>query len=213
MSYLCLDTSASYVRVAYVDKHQIFQKFLELHSGHGEKVLLLMETFFQKELLSLTKIFVIVGPGSFTGIRVGLSIAKTLSYVLKIPCVGLSSCSYYFLNAWHSDQLSCPYAVTLMDSRRQSFFVQIFDTTNPKNNQNIQDVRPSDLWLYLEKQKNISPKDCLFLGDALGLIPLVDPLHTFSLVPDFSFLLNQKWDVSSHFQEPSPQYIAPSVFQ
>lgn len=43
----------------------------------------------------LDKIFVTVGPGSFTGTRVGLTIAKTVAWTLKLPVVPISTLELY----------------------------------------------------------------------------------------------------------------------
>ena len=53
----------------------------------------LAEAFDKAELKpqDIDKIFAVTGPGSFTGIRVGLTVAKTMAYTLNIPIVPISS--------------------------------------------------------------------------------------------------------------------------
>jgi len=49
---------------------------------------------FKLKIKALKGIIVTVGPGSFTGIRIGLTLANTLGYLLKIPVVGLKTSEF-----------------------------------------------------------------------------------------------------------------------
>lgn len=67
------------------EKYKIEQK---LDKQKAQIVLLLIEKILEKKkikLTDITEIQVTPGPGSFTGIRVGLTVANTLAYLLKIP--------------------------------------------------------------------------------------------------------------------------------
>ena len=63
----------------------------------------------------LTAIGVIVGPGSFTGIRMGIAYAKGLAVGLNIPVVGINACELYLA--------ATPDAFVAIDSGRSDFFV------------------------------------------------------------------------------------------
>lgn len=67
------------------------------------------------ELKKLDAITVNCGPGSFTGIRVAMSIAKVMAGELEIPLIGLNT-AQILLNAYDRD-------ILLMDARRDMFFV------------------------------------------------------------------------------------------
>ncbi len=67
------------------------------------------------ELKKLDAIAVNCGPGSFTGIRVAMSIAKVMAGELEIPLIGLNT-AQILLNAYDRD-------ILLMDARRDMFFV------------------------------------------------------------------------------------------
>lgn len=63
----------------------------EVGRDRAQMVLPLIERLFKKHTITLqeiTEISVNVGPGSFTGLRVGVSIANTLGYTLQIPVNG-----------------------------------------------------------------------------------------------------------------------------
>ena len=86
----------------------------------------LMHSLFQRagiQSADLKCVTVAVGPGSFTGLRVGLSLAKGLCYSLKRPLIGVSS-----LEAMASQ---IPYSkyqiVPLLDSRKGEYFTALFN--------------------------------------------------------------------------------------
>lgn len=67
------------------------------------------------ELSNLNAITVNCGPGSFTGIRVAMSIAKIMAGELNLPLIGLNT-SEILLNAFNKD-------ILLMDARRDMYFI------------------------------------------------------------------------------------------
>ena len=85
---LSIDTSNNKKAIIELDG----EKF-EIESGFGssQQVLPLIEKILQKKgsrLSDLTEIKVNTGPGSFTGLKVGVTIANTLGYLLGIPVNG-----------------------------------------------------------------------------------------------------------------------------
>lgn len=69
-------------------------------NDEAEKLMPLIDQTLRDQKLNyndLTRIAVITGPGSFTGLRVGLSTANTLAHLLKIPIVPITTFQY-----WHS---------------------------------------------------------------------------------------------------------------
>jgi len=66
----------------------------EIGRGHAERLLPLINELLEEteiEFAALTRIAVCTGPGTFTGLRIGLSVARGLALSLGIPCVGLTS--------------------------------------------------------------------------------------------------------------------------
>ncbi|MCE5286442.1 MAG: tRNA (adenosine(37)-N6)-threonylcarbamoyltransferase complex dimerization subunit type 1 TsaB [Pelosinus sp.] len=93
MLILALDTATLVSSVALVEDNKLIAELtLQTKKNHSE---LLMPNI--KELLSiaeksrtdLTAIAVSIGPGSFTGLRIGLATAKALAYALSIPIIGI----------------------------------------------------------------------------------------------------------------------------
>lgn len=81
-----------YLEFALVDKGKVF--FLKQKVGikQSEKALELLDKFLKEKKLKLKdlkKIVVNRGPGSFTSVRLGIVLANTLSFGLKIPLAGI----------------------------------------------------------------------------------------------------------------------------
>jgi tRNA threonylcarbamoyladenosine biosynthesis protein TsaB len=99
MRLLCIETSSSRgsLSLCEIIDHQIKdlrESFWENQGSHSEVISIRFEELLKQKawiLKDLTHIAVGIGPGSFTGIRVGLNFAKTLAYGLKLPLLGLDS--------------------------------------------------------------------------------------------------------------------------
>lgn len=95
MKYLLIDSATATLVVAIVIDEQIKYLFNEVTGKDMSSTIMMKiaEAFKEAQLKpqDLDKIFVTTGPGSFTGIRVGLTVAKTMAWALKIPIVPLSS--------------------------------------------------------------------------------------------------------------------------
>lgn len=95
MKILCIDTSSKLCSVAILEDTTLINK-LELDNGltHSETLMPLIKELLEKNNLSLNDINLLVsdiGPGSFTGIRIGVATCKAFSDSLNIPCVGICS--------------------------------------------------------------------------------------------------------------------------
>lgn len=95
MTVLAIDTSNTALGVALLEGDKVLGEYItNLKKNHSVRIMpaiqLLMKDC-EKVPGDLTKIVVAKGPGSYTGIRIGVTIAKTLAWSLKIPLVGVSS--------------------------------------------------------------------------------------------------------------------------
>lgn len=92
MINLCVDTSEIYTaKVAVEIDGKRFEKTSESRIMKSQMVLPLIETLLSEHNLKLsdiTEIVVATGPGSFTGLRVGATVANALGYLLNIPVNG-----------------------------------------------------------------------------------------------------------------------------
>lgn len=94
MNVLSIETSSRTVSVAYIDgETHLIERFLK--QGHPSGGLLpLIDSVLKecKRRINDVDLFVVdTGPGSFTGIRVGISTVSGISYALSMPAIGVSS--------------------------------------------------------------------------------------------------------------------------
>lgn len=80
----------------------------------------------EKKISDVTLIAVVNGPGSFTGLRIGVSCAKALSYTLDIPAIGISTLDYLAKSTCIKDIIICP----IIDARNKQVYYSIYDGTN-----------------------------------------------------------------------------------
>lgn len=95
MKYLFVDSATSVLVVAIIIDNEIKYIFNE-DTGKDMSVMVMpkiKEAFESCNIKpkDIDKIFAVTGPGSFTGIRVGLTVMKTMAWTLKIPVVPISS--------------------------------------------------------------------------------------------------------------------------
>lgn len=95
MKVLCIDTSSNLCSVAILENTTLVNK-IELNNGltHSETLMPIINMLLEECNLSLSNIDLLVcdiGPGSFTGIRIGIATVKAFSDALDIPCIGIDS--------------------------------------------------------------------------------------------------------------------------
>jgi tRNA threonylcarbamoyladenosine biosynthesis protein TsaB len=95
MTVLAIDTSNYALGVALLEENQVLGEYItNLKKNHSVRIMPAIETLMsdcERVPADLTKIVVAKGPGSYTGVRIGVTIAKTLAWTLNIPLVGVSS--------------------------------------------------------------------------------------------------------------------------
>ncbi len=106
----------------------------------------------------LSKIVVAKGPGSYTGVRIGVTLAKTLAWSLHIPIVAVSSLEALAANGRHFDGLISP----IFDARRGQVYTGLYEYKNGLLEQVVadQNVMLAE-WLEMLKEKD---RPVLFLG-------------------------------------------------
>jgi len=101
MIVLAIDTALDYCAAAVLDAGAmtlIAQETLEMKRGHAEALMPLIDRVMKASglpYLGLDRIAVTTGPGSFTGLRVGISAARGIGLAADKPVVGLTTLSAY----------------------------------------------------------------------------------------------------------------------
>ncbi|MFH1366466.1 MAG: tRNA (adenosine(37)-N6)-threonylcarbamoyltransferase complex dimerization subunit type 1 TsaB [Patescibacteria group bacterium] len=93
--YLIINTAKqNEIRVAIALGKKIIQKKLKIEFHESEKLLPLLDSLLKEnkiKLKDLKAIFVVVGPGPFTSLRIGITVANTLAFSLNIHVIGFKS--------------------------------------------------------------------------------------------------------------------------
>ena len=121
------------------------------------------------ELSALGAVAVVVGPGLFTGLRVGIATAVVMSHALGVPMIPVTSHDLMAFPARWSSRL----IVTALDARRGELFTALFRKV-PGGIQRVREVNvctPDDLAAELE----VADEPALLVGD--GALRYADTFH------------------------------------
>ena len=126
MKILSITASSPICGVCILENEKIIKE-VNLNNGltHSETLMPLIKQILDEENLSIKNIDLIaidIGPGSFTGIRLGIATVKAFADSLNIPCVGISSLESLCLNISNSDVIC-----SLIDARRENVYCEIFE--------------------------------------------------------------------------------------
>lgn len=124
------------VSIAANGKTLVCKEISELGYSHAEKLHLFIQDVIQEAAISFSQLSAIAvsqGPGSYTGLRIGVSAAKGLSYALQIPLIAVDTLLALAYQVSENDGLVVP----MIDARRMEVYSAIFDF----NKQKIREVQ------------------------------------------------------------------------
>ncbi len=164
MVELSFDASAKSASVCVI-KYEKNLSSMSIENGntHSEELMVLMDNLLQKEAVDISdieKIYVASGPGSFTGIRIAMSIAKGLAHSLDIPLYAVSTLEALSYHGKNHNGIICP----IMDARRSRVYTAIYDGFGGKILLEPDALSFDELIAELEKYKD---KNILFVGDGI----------------------------------------------
>ena len=147
MKILSIETSNKICSVAILEDKNLIKK-IELNNGltHSETLMPLIKQILEETKLSLSNIDLLVcdiGPGSFTGIRIGIATVKAFTDSLNIPSVGISSLEGLAYNI-KNEGLIC----SLIDCKNNNCYYSLYELKN-------------NAYTLLEEPKADSIENCL----------------------------------------------------
>jgi len=139
MNLLAIDTASSILSVAVANGDKIFSTETEAVTRHSELVMELIDDLVKKADImpkDLNGILCMGGPGSFTGLRIGYSIAKGLALSLSIPFAPVPTLECIANNEKFAQGLT----LAVIEARKNAFFYSFF-----KDGQRLTEDKDSNL--------------------------------------------------------------------
>ncbi len=165
MKILALDTSSLVATVAVMDGKKLLGEYtINSPMTHSQKLMPIIDNLLKQLSLTIRDmnyIAVSKGPGSFTGIRIGIATVKGLAQAVDIPILSVSSLEGLAYNLSHTDLLICP----IMDARRNQVYTGIYQWKNRCLERVIEEA-PMAIEELMEILSSIE-KDIIFLGDGI----------------------------------------------
>ena len=137
------------VAIAQDGKTLLCKQIAESGYSHAEKLHVFIEELLlelQLNYKDLNAIAVSQGPGSYTGLRIGISAAKGLCYALDIPLIAVDTLEILARQL----QVSEGYIVPMIDARRMEVYSAIFDAQYQKLRETQAEIITEDSFATLE---------------------------------------------------------------
>lgn len=162
MLVLAIDTSTKIGTVALYDKYKGVIAEIVLNSGnnHSENIMSSIDTLFKlskRKIEEVDRVAVSTGPGSFTGIRIGVAVAKGLAYSLGKEIVGINELDLIAALSEESEKT----IISLIDARKERTYFAAYRYKNRKL-ERVTEYRDGELLALIEEYRGEST---LFLGD------------------------------------------------
>lgn len=167
MICLSLDTTTDIASIALTDDaHLLAEYTFSHHRDLSCRLLPSIKAMLKDCQLGMSNIQAIgvsTGPGSFTGLRIGVVTAKTLAQVLNVPAVGISSLDLLALQfAYLPDAVICP----IIKVRKGEVYYTLF-RTNGSSVERISEYAANPVETMIDDIRNTATDKVIFCGDGL----------------------------------------------
>jgi tRNA threonylcarbamoyladenosine biosynthesis protein TsaB len=163
MKILGVDTSTSCCSIGFVDGESIVAEYLlDVPTTHSERLLNSIEHVFEQAGCALGELdgwAVSLGPGSFTGLRIGISTIKGLAFATAKPVAGIPTLDALASNVSPTPYLICP----ILDARKGEVYTSFYQYDEKgllRRLSDYQALRPEDLAKRIERKT-------IFLGSGV----------------------------------------------
>lgn len=168
MRALAVDTSTTMAGIAVVDEQGLLAEYmLNDKMTHSQKLLPMLRELLDSLKLTPADMDIfaaVTGPGSFTGLRIGVTTIKALAYAAHKPVAGIPSLDALAnAVAASGDTLVCP----IMDARNNQVYTALYKSKNGRmsNTSGYMGVHVSELVRQIEEKNS----NVIFTGDGVAL--------------------------------------------
>ena len=167
MKIIAIDTSTSVMGVALLDENKVYGEMItNLKKNHSVRLMPIVDQLFREigwkpeeiELVAVSK-----GPGSYTGVRIGVTTAKTFSWAMGKPLVGISTIEAMAYSQSHFNGVISP----IIDARRGQVYTGLYQWSNQEFS-NLEKDRIVLLTDWIDNLKELK-QPVIFVGDDLIL--------------------------------------------
>lgn len=166
MKILAVDTSTSIAGISIIEDGVVLLELNinNINKTHSKKLVPLVSSMLKElnfEICDFDAFAVATGPGSFTGLRIGITTVKTFAYIVKKPIIGVKTLDMLAYNFPVVNCIVCP----IINARNKQVYTSLYV------NENVLQTRIEDYMaihieelvrILLEKNKSI-----VFLGDGI----------------------------------------------
>jgi tRNA threonylcarbamoyladenosine biosynthesis protein TsaB len=195
---LAFDTANPLVTVAVHDGNDVvWEAVSERPLQHGEQLAPLIDRALRETGLvrqDLTAVGVGVGPGPFTGLRVGLVTARTLGFVLELPVYGVCTLDVLAVEAADTRTVSGDFVVAT-DARRKEVYLASYDEAGGRLD-GPEVARPADAATELP-----------VVGQGAVLYPEAFPNAAGPALPSAGWLARVIAEERAELSDPEPLYL------
>lgn len=131
MNILAIDTTTKKASVAFKKGDTIYSKEIDNEITHSEKLLPLIDSILKDNNVTLNEIdlyAITLGPGSFTGVRIGIATIKAIAKVTGKKIFGTTSLELLALEGIKKyNSNSCNFVLSLMDARNGRVYYNLYE--------------------------------------------------------------------------------------
>ena len=187
MLTLCMDTSHKYLSLALIKDHELIASYCELcFKKQSENIFVELEKLFNQTVykpLDIDSICITKGPGSYTGVRIAMSIAKTMASLRNIPLYTISTLKLYANNR--------PNTLVLLDARSNRAYNAIYNNNNLVEQDNVKEIALIDTINYY------------LVGD----LSLIDKEDFYPNIPECFLNTKDSWNKEDNVDYITPTYL------
>lgn len=167
MFVLGIDTATRVAGAAVIgDDRLISERFVNNLKTHSQNIIPMIRQVMEDAGIKPTDLHGIAvtgGPGSFTGLRIGMSVAKTMGLVLNIPVLAISTLKVLAWNVYRTEGLICP----ILDARKNEVYTCIYRSGPDRHLEELAEPAALSLEGLFSKLSRFESDKITFLGDGV----------------------------------------------